>query len=102
MSILFLEDQEEIRRNHSIQQKKLRTISKIIFRSIFISIGCKNFLNKLQLSFKKIKLNPGNSPDEKTQKDFIEEFLGLSEKAESGDIHLLCFDPTHQIHNTVL
>ncbi len=28
--------------------------------------------------------------------------MGLSEKAETGDIHLLCFDPTHQIHNTVI
>ncbi len=56
---------------------------------------------KLGLSYKKTKLIPGNTQPVEIQEEFIEKYKNLRESAEKGEIHLMFFDPTHQVHNTV-
>ncbi len=53
------------------------------------------------MSYKKTKLIPGNTQPVEVQQEFISEYEKLKEKAENGDFHLLFFDPTHQVHNTI-
>jgi transposase len=53
------------------------------------------------LSYKKTKLIPGNIQPIEIQEEFIKEYEHLKVRAEKGEIHLLFFDPTHQVHNTV-
>jgi transposase len=53
------------------------------------------------LSYKKTKLIPGNRQSVEVQEAFVEEYDKLKESAEKEEIHLLFFDPTHQVHNTI-
>jgi transposase len=46
-------------------------------------------------------LIPGKIPDENIQREFVDKYNNLLEQAKAGNIHLLFFDPTHQVHNTV-
>lgn len=64
-------------------------------------MGTKIAKKKLGLSYKKTKLIPGNTQSVEVQEEFIEEYKKLKESAEKGEIHLMFFDPTHQVHNTV-
>lgn len=45
---------------------------------------------------------PGNAPNEEVQLGFVERINQWFELARKGSIHLLFFDPTHQVHNTVI
>lgn len=53
------------------------------------------------MSYKKTKLIPGNRQSVEVQEAFVEEYDKLKESAEKEEIHLLFFDPTHQVHNTI-
>jgi len=53
------------------------------------------------LSYKKTKLIPGNRQSVEVQEAFVKEYNKLKESAEKEEIHLLFFDPTHQVHNTI-
>ena len=53
------------------------------------------------MSYKKTKLIPGNTQSVEVQEEFIKEYKNLKESAEKGEIHLMFFDPTHQVHNTI-
>lgn len=53
------------------------------------------------MSYKKTKLIPGNTQPVEVQEEFVKEYEKLKESAEKGEIHLLFFDPTHQVHNTI-
>lgn len=44
---------------------------------------------------------PWKYPSEDIQKEFIEEYKLLLTKAKAGEIHILFYDPVHQIHNSV-
>ena len=45
---------------------------------------------------------PGNAPNEAVQSKYVEHLHQLFKQAQEGEIHLLFFDPTHQVHNTVI
>ena len=64
-------------------------------------MGTENVKKKLGLSYKKTKLIPGNTQPIEVQETFVKEYEILKESAENEEIHLLFFDPTHQVHNTV-
>jgi len=53
------------------------------------------------LSYKKTKLIPGKKQPIEIQEAFVKEYEKLKECAEQGELHLMFFDPTHQVHNTV-
>lgn len=53
------------------------------------------------MSYKKTKLIPGNAQPVEVQEAFVEEYNKFKESAEKEEIHLLFFDPTHQVHNTI-
>lgn len=52
------------------------------------------------MSFKKQKIIPGKAPDVATQLDFIEDYKILLKDAQDGKLHLLFYDPVHQLHNS--
>ena len=64
-------------------------------------MGTKITEKKLGLSYKKTTLIPGKIPPVEMQETFIKEYETLKSCAEKGEIHLIFFDPTHQVHNTV-
>ncbi|MCK5459829.1 IS630 family transposase [Candidatus Parcubacteria bacterium] len=53
------------------------------------------------MSYKKPCLTPGNHPEEKIQKKFIQSYRYYLKKAKNKEIHLLFSDPTHLVHNTI-
>lgn len=56
---------------------------------------------KLQFTYKKTRLIPGKIPDVIIQKEFINWYEKEIEKAKASKIHLLFYDPVHQLHNTI-
>jgi transposase len=65
-------------------------------------LGTETHEKKLQISFKKLRQIPGESPSEEVQESFIAEYKDLYKQAENKEIHLLFNDPTHKIHNTII
>ncbi len=64
-------------------------------------MGSKNLEKKLQFTYKKTKLKPGKSPDEETQREFVNWYELKLEEAKKGNLHILFYDPVHQLHNTI-
>jgi transposase len=56
---------------------------------------------KRALSYKKTEKTPWNHPSEAIQEDFEVMYKIYEEQAEKWDIHLLFYDPNHQIHNSI-
>ncbi len=44
---------------------------------------------------------PWKHPSEEVQKEFIEEYEILFSDAKKWTLHILFYDPVHQIHNSV-
>ena len=55
----------------------------------------------MEFSYKKTEKIPGNAPNEEVQEDFEVVYRIYEEKAQKWDIHLVFYDPNHQLHNTV-
>ncbi len=53
------------------------------------------------MSYKKTKLIPWKLPSVEIQEDFIEDYSVLFENAQAWKIHVIFYDPVHQLHNTV-
>ncbi len=64
-------------------------------------MGTKDHEKKLQFTYKKTRLRPGKSPDEQIQKEFVKWYKTVLQEAKRGDVHLLFYDPVHQLHNTI-
>jgi len=64
-------------------------------------LGTKITKKKLGLSYKKTKLVPGNVQSVEVQETFVKEYEEFKDAAEKEDLHLIFFDPTHQVHNTI-
>ena len=63
-------------------------------------MGSKIIKKKLWFSFKKQKVIPGKVPDIATQLDFIEDYKVSLKDAQDSKIHILFYDPVHQLHNS--
>ncbi|MBN2892943.1 MAG: IS630 family transposase [Bacteroidales bacterium] len=64
-------------------------------------MGSKNIEKKLQFTFKKTKLKPGKSPNETTQLNFVSWYESKLKEAKEEKLHILFYDPVHQLHNTI-
>jgi len=64
-------------------------------------LDTKTFKKKLRLSYKKTSLIPGNCPNEITQYQGMYRIKTLTVLAEAGEFHLVFYDPTHKVHNTI-
>ena len=55
----------------------------------------------MEFSYKKTEKIPGNAPNEEIQEDFEVVYEIYEEMANAWEIHLLFYDPNHQLHNSV-
>jgi len=64
-------------------------------------LGSKNLEKKLQFTYKKTRLKPGKSPTEEVQLNFVKWYKSTLSKAKENKLHVLFYDPVHQLHNTI-
>jgi len=64
-------------------------------------LGSETYEKKLHFTYKKTRLKPGKISDVEIQIDFLNWFNDELTRAKSGEIHLLFYDPVHQLHNTI-
>ncbi len=55
----------------------------------------------MEFSYKKTEKIPGNAPNEEVQEEFLVRYRCYEKRAIAKDIHLVFYDPNHQLHNTV-
>jgi len=64
-------------------------------------LGTKSFEKKLQFTYKKTRLKPGKSPEERIQVEFVDYYKSLLDRASKNELHVVFYDPVHQLHNTI-
>jgi transposase len=64
-------------------------------------LGSKIVEKKLQFAYKKTRLMPGKLPSEDIQNEFVSWYENAITQAMEEKIHLLFYDPVHQLHNTI-